>query len=44
MVVSIDVSFFGHPHLNGMRVETAYEITDRGPVALSPKMDTMLTR
>jgi Xaa-Pro aminopeptidase len=44
MVVSIDVSFFGHPQLNGMRVETAYEITASGPVPLSPKMDAMLTR
>jgi hypothetical protein len=28
----------------GIRIETAYEVTDRGPAALSPKMDTMLTK
>ena len=44
MIVSIDVSFFGHPQLYGMRIETAYEITAQGPVALSPKMDALLTR
>ena len=44
MIVSIDVSFFGHPELNGMRLETAYEITDKGPVPLSPKMDSRLTQ
>lgn len=44
MTISIDVSFFGHPELNGVRIETAYEITDRGPVSLSPKMDKALTR
>jgi Xaa-Pro aminopeptidase len=43
MIVSIDVSFFGHPELNGMRLETAYEITDGGPVPLSPRMDSDLT-
>jgi len=44
MVVSIDVSFFGHPVMNGMRIETAYEITGKGPVPFSPKMDALLTR
>jgi Xaa-Pro aminopeptidase len=44
MVVSIDVSFFGHPALHGIRVETAYEITERGPVPFSPKMDALLTK
>jgi Xaa-Pro aminopeptidase len=44
MVVSVDVSFFGHPTLNGVRIETAYEITEGGPVAFSPKMDALLSR
>ncbi|MFH1969724.1 MAG: Xaa-Pro peptidase family protein [Verrucomicrobiota bacterium] len=39
MTVCVDVSFFGHPEWHGVRIETGYEITDRGPVPLSPKMD-----
>jgi Xaa-Pro aminopeptidase len=39
MTVCIDVSFFGHPELNGARIETGYEITEKGPVPLSKKMD-----
>ncbi|MGV8136567.1 MAG: M24 family metallopeptidase [Mangrovibacterium sp.] len=41
MMVSIDVSFFGHPEFNGARIETGYEITESGPVALSEKMDSL---
>jgi Xaa-Pro aminopeptidase len=41
MTVSIDVSFFGHPEFNGVRIETGYEITKTGPVALSKKMDKL---
>ena len=37
MAVCVDVSFFGHPELNGVRIETAYEITERGPRALQPQ-------
>jgi Xaa-Pro aminopeptidase len=44
MAISVDVSFFGHPELNGVRIETAYQITERGPVPFSPKMDKLLTR
>jgi len=44
MVVSVDVSFFGHPTLNGVRIETAYEITAHGPIPFSPKMDALLCR
>ena len=44
MAISIDVSFFGHPELNGVRLETAYEIGEKGPVPFSPKMDKMLTK
>ncbi len=44
MAICIDVSFFGHPELNGVRIETAYQITDRGPQPYSPKMDKLLTR
>jgi Xaa-Pro aminopeptidase len=43
MTVCVDVSFFGHPEFNGVRIETGYEITEKGPVALSPKMDKILT-
>jgi len=39
MMVCIDVSFFGHPEFNGVRIETGYEITPSGPVPLSPAMD-----
>ena len=43
MTVCVDVSFFGHPKFNGVRIETGYEITDTGPVPLSPKMDRVCT-
>jgi len=42
MTVCIDVSFFGHPEFNGVRIETGYEITDTGPVPFSKKMDALL--
>jgi len=42
MTVCVDVSFFGHPEFNGVRIETGYEITDKGAVPLSPKMDARL--
>jgi Xaa-Pro aminopeptidase len=42
MTVCVDVSFFGHPEFNGVRIETGYEITDRGPVPMSRKMDAVL--
>lgn len=41
MAVCVDVSFFGHPAFNGVRIETGYEVTQDGPVAMSPKMDEM---
>lgn len=43
MTACIDVSLFGHPEWNGARIETGYAITENGPVAFSPKMDTLLT-
>lgn len=43
MTVCVDVSFFGHPEFHGTRIETGYEITENGPVAMSPKMDALLT-
>jgi Xaa-Pro aminopeptidase len=43
MTVCIDVSFFGHPEFHGTRIETGYEITAKGPVPLSPKMDKLHT-
>ncbi len=44
MMVCVDVSFFGHPEFNGVRIETGYEITAAGPVALSPSMDARFCR
>ena len=43
MTVSIDVSFFGHPEFNGVRIETVYEMTEQGPIAYSPKLDAIHT-
>ena len=43
MTVCVDISFFGHPEWNGVRIETGYEITDSGPVPLSPKLDALHT-
>ncbi len=43
MTVCVDVSFFGHPEFNGVRIETGYEITDKGAVPFSPKMDKLHT-
>jgi Xaa-Pro aminopeptidase len=42
MAVCVDVSFFGHPEWNGARIETGYEITAKGPVPFSKKMDGLL--
>ena len=42
MIVNIDVSFFGHPVLNGVRVETCYVITETGAEPLSPEMEKEL--
>jgi Xaa-Pro aminopeptidase len=42
MAVCVDVSFFGHPTLHGVRIETGYEITAKGPVPFSPKMEKIL--
>jgi Xaa-Pro aminopeptidase len=39
MIVNVDVSFFGHPELNGLRVETCYVITKDGAEALCPEME-----
>ena len=41
MTVCVDVSFFGHPEFNGVRIETGYEITESGSAPLSPKMDAL---
>ena len=40
MTVCVDVSFFGHPQLNGLRVETGYVITKDGAKSLSPFMES----
>ena len=42
MTVCIDVSFFGHPEYNGVRIETGYEMTDDAAVPFSPTMDARL--
>lgn len=42
MALCVDVSFFGHPEWNGTRIETGFEITDKGAVPFSPKMDKAL--
>lgn len=44
MMVCIDISFFGHPEYNGVRIETSYEIGPDGPIALSPSMDALFTQ
>ena len=43
MTVCVDVSFFGHPEWNGTRIETGFEITEKGAVPMSPKMDEILS-
>lgn len=42
MTVCVDVSFFGHPEVNGIRIETGYEVTETGLVPFSPKMEKIL--
>ena len=41
MMVCVDISFFGHPEYNGVRIETGYEITKDGAEPMSPKMDQL---
>ncbi|MFA6244523.1 MAG: Xaa-Pro peptidase family protein [Candidatus Hydrogenedentales bacterium] len=41
MAVCVDVSFFGHPEWHGARIETGYEITAKGPVPFSKRMDAL---
>ena len=43
MTVCVDVSFFGHPEWNGTRIETGFEITEKGAVPFSKKMDQVLS-
>ncbi len=43
MTVCVDVSFFGHPEWNGARIETGFEITEKGAIPLSPRMDRILS-
>lgn len=43
MTVCVDVSFFGHPEFNGVRIETGYEITASGALPMSPMMDALHT-
>ncbi|WP_176014828.1 Xaa-Pro peptidase family protein [Victivallis sp. Marseille-Q1083] len=39
MTVCVDISFFGHPEFNGIRIESGYEITAAGAVPFSPALD-----
>ena len=39
MTVCVDISFFGHPVYHGVRIETGYEITEKGAVPFSPMME-----
>lgn len=43
MTVCVDISFFGHPEFNGVRIETGYEITDQGAMPMNPDMDRIFT-
>ena len=43
MTVCVDISFFGHPEFNGVRIETGYEITENGAIPFSTKMDKLHT-
>ena len=42
MIVNVDVSFFGHPTLHGLRVETCYVITEKGAEPLCPEFEQEL--
>ena len=42
MTVCVDVSFFGHPQVHGVRIETGYEVTESGLIPMSPKMEKIL--
>lgn len=42
MTVCIDVSLWGHPKLNGGRVETGFVITESGYEPFSPYMDKLI--
>ncbi|UCH33885.1 MAG: aminopeptidase P family protein [Armatimonadota bacterium] len=42
MTVCVDISFFGHPEFDGVRIETGYEITEQSAVPMSPRIDEML--
>jgi Xaa-Pro aminopeptidase len=44
MTVCIDISFFGHPEFNGARIETGYEITEKGAIPMSLKMDRLFSQ
>jgi Xaa-Pro aminopeptidase len=42
MTVCVDVSVFSVPEANGVRFESAFLITDKGPEPLSPYMDQLI--
>lgn len=42
--VCVDVSFFGHPDWNGVRIETGFEISPQGAIPFSPRMDGILSQ
>jgi Xaa-Pro aminopeptidase len=43
MAVCVDVSFFGHPDWHGARIETGFEIDEKGAIPFVKKMDTHLS-
>jgi Xaa-Pro aminopeptidase len=43
MTVCVDISFFGHPEWNGARIETGFEITDKGAKPFDSDMDEYLS-
>jgi len=42
MLINVDVSFFSHPTLNGLRVETCYVVTENGAEPLCPEFEKEL--
>lgn len=44
MTICCDVSFFGHPEWNGVRIETGFLITEDGCEPLCPEMDEILSK
>ena len=39
----VDVSFFGHLEFNGVRIETGYQISEKGAIPFSSKKEYIAT-